>query len=639
MAPASKRPLTPKKRVLPIKCTCEGLYNMIFYNYKKEQTDTHLIHVIMREGKTYKSLRDIVDILNETLEMNLTVRTLTQGTGHYVLQKDRVTANLPCQNTASGYKGTVFVNDVGVHDTLVKYLNASNSTIQNRNNATMENIKKVRINANTLVQMLVKQDTLFQMREGVDPKSIPTEHDIKIGRRTRSTVNKNSNSNPNSSSFGHQVTPIAPKVTGRGSSNDSDLSPLSCLAMLASQANQLPTENGMVIKKKKGHSPYNSEPPLHSSDNRNSEFNSPNSSKSNMYQQQQQQQQQYPVNINNNNNNNNMYPPDQQNYPTQNNNYNDNNNNYNNNNNNNIINNNNYNGNNNYNDNNNSSMQFQPLQPQPYNQSNNMNNNSSNMFQNHVNSNKDRRYNDFRNIENLYDSDQSNQHQNSENMMVDDVIPNPSFRNKNRNSNAGIASNSNKDNNNSNVYKNSLKKENDQQQADQKGGDERKRPRADSENDAFRKSVKTESDEYVANPRINNENSTTSSNSTMPAIRHPNDSPLNVTKYMDLEPRPMSAPANLERSSINESDSDNVNETNEKKKIGLKKSNLEKSLSQSNSPISKKTKGVSKANKRKNNKSKSLDNKKKGAVTKHSKDIENDDFVDENNLKSESIKN
>jgi len=255
MAPASKRPMTPKKRVLPIKCTCEGLYNMIFYNYKKEQTDTHLIHVIMREGKTYKSLRDIVDILNETLEMNLTVRTLTQGTGHYVLQKDRVTANLPCQNTASGYKGTVFVNDIGVHDTLVKYLNASNSTIQNRNNATMENIKKVRINANTLVQMLVKQDTLFQMREGVDPKSIPTEHDIKIGRRSRSTANSrnnaNSSSNPNSGAFGHQVTPIAPKVPARSSgSGDSDLSPLSCLAMLASQANQLPTESEMIIKKK-----------------------------------------------------------------------------------------------------------------------------------------------------------------------------------------------------------------------------------------------------------------------------------------------------------------------------------------------------------------------------------------------------
>jgi len=126
----------------------------------------------------------------------------------------------------------------------------------------------------------------------------------------------------------------------------------------------------------------------------------------------------------------------------------------------------------------------------------------------------------------------------------------------------------------------------------------------------------------------------------MPAIRHPNDSPLNVTKYMDLEPRPMSAPANLERSSINDSDSDNVNEKNEKKKMGLNKSgNLEKSLSQSNSPISKKAKGVSKTTKRKNNKSKSFDNKKKGAITKHNKDIENDDFADENNLKSESIKN
>jgi len=502
MAPASKRPLTPKKRVLPIKCTCEGLYNMIFYNYKKEKTDTHLIHVIMREGKTYKSLRDIVDILNETLEMNLTVRTLTQGTGHYVLQKDRVTANLPCQNTASGYKGTVFVNDIGVHDTLVKYLNASNSTIQNRNNATMENIKKVRINANTLVQMLVKQDSLFQMREGVDPKSIPTEHDIKIGRRSRSTANSrnniNSGSNANSGAFGHQVTPIAPKVPARGGNNDSDLSPLSCLAMLASQANQLPTENGgTVIKKKKGHSPYNSEQMIPASDNRNSEYNAQNSSKPNLY-----QPSPYSNNINNNDNNNsnnNMYPSNQQNYPSQNNNnYN---NNYNNNNNDNNTNNYNNNGNNNYN--NNSSM-YQPMQPQPYNQNNNVqnmindnnskhpmnshhnnmnNNNSSNMFQNSVNSNKDRRYNDYRNMENLYDNDHKNQQQQSDNMMVDDVMPNPSFRNKNRNNN--------------------VKKEN--EQADKKGNDERKRQRADSENDAFRKSIKTESDgEYVANPRISN---------------------------------------------------------------------------------------------------------------------------------------
>lgn len=248
MAPASKRPLTPKKRVLPIKCTCKGMYNMIFYNYKKEKTDTHLIHVIMREGKTYKSLRDIVDILNETLEMNLTVRTLTQGTGHYVLQKDRVTANLPCQNTASGYKGTVFVNDIGVHDTLVKYLNASNSTIQNRNNATIENIKKVRINANTIVQMLVKQDTLFQIREGVDPRSIPTEQDIRIGRRTRSSTNASkNNSHPvateKPATYQHPIAPIAPKVTTTSMRSESDLSPLSCLAMLASQANQLPTEN------------------------------------------------------------------------------------------------------------------------------------------------------------------------------------------------------------------------------------------------------------------------------------------------------------------------------------------------------------------------------------------------------------
>ncbi|ORX82696.1 hypothetical protein BCR32DRAFT_243969 [Anaeromyces robustus] len=405
MAPASKRPLTPKKRVLPIKCTCEGLYNMIFYNYKKEQTNTHLIHVIMREGKTYKSLRDIVDILNETLEMNLTVRTLTQGTGHYVLQKDRVTANLPCQNTASGYKGTVFVNDIGVHDTLVKYLNASNSTIQNRNNATMDNIRKVRINANTLVQMLVKQDTLFQMREGVDPKSIPTEHDIKIGRRSRSTTNsKNANKN-----------------------GDSDLSPLSCLAMLASQANQLPTEDGTIRRKIMSLQNHPDQ------DNRNSEYNTPVSAKSN------------------------------------------------------------------------------------------------------------------------------------------------------------------------------------------NGADERKRQRADSENDAFRKTVKTEVDEYVANPRIND---------NMETIRHPDDNPVNVTTYMDLEPRPMSAPANLERSSINDSDSE-TNELDEKFKESLVKSlNLEKSHSQNNSPVLKKSKNTSKSNKKKG-KSKGFDNKKKNSISKR-KDMEKGDNINEN---------
>eukprot|EP00833_Pecoramyces_ruminatium_P007810 jgi/Orpsp1_1/1181842/evm.model.c7180000078828.1 len=303
MAPASKRPLTPKKRVLPIKCTCEGLYNMIFYNYKKEQTDTHLIHVIMREGKTYKSLRDIVDILNETLEMNLTVRTLTQGTGHYVLQKDRVTANLPCQNTASGYKGTVFVNDIGVHDTLVKYLNASNSTIQNRNNATMDNIKKVRINANTLVQMLVKQDSLFQMREGVDPKSIPTEHDIKIGRRSRSTANKNngSSSTTQSSIAQNNNNNNAPKVASRGNGGDSDLSPLSCLAMLASQANQLPTEDGTNIRKKII-SMQNSGQMVPPPDVRNSEYNTPNSAKPNpIFSQHSQQPSPFPGSNNMNN--------------------------------------------------------------------------------------------------------------------------------------------------------------------------------------------------------------------------------------------------------------------------------------------------------------------------------------------------
>ncbi|KAG4108624.1 hypothetical protein H8356DRAFT_918291 [Neocallimastix lanati (nom. inval.)] len=416
MAPASKRPLTPKKRVLPIKCTCEGLYNMIFYNYKKEQTDTHLIHVIMREGKTYKSLRDIVDILNETLEMNLTVRTLTQGTGHYVLQKDRVTANLPCQNTASGYKGTVFVNDIGVHDTLVKYLNASNSTIQNRNNATMDNIKKVRINANTLVQMLVKQDSLFQMREGFDPKSIPTEHDIKIGRRTRSTANKNNN----------------------GSNGNSDLSPLSCLAMLASQANQLPTEEDINIRKKiisiqnSGH--------MVSPDVRSTEYIAPNSAKSN-----------------------------------------------------------------------------------------------------------------------------------------------PTFS-------------------------------------------QQKRQRSDSENDVFRKSFKTDIDEYVANPRINYE---------MPEVRYLNDDST-ITKYMDLEPRPMSAPANLERSSINESDSESSLEYDENITINLKKNfvNIEKSFSQSNSPILKNNMENGIADKTKN-KSKLMNNKK-GSI-QHDNDIEKDSLSDDNDIFDRTI--
>jgi len=39
-----------------------------------------------------------------------------------------------------------------------------------------------------------------------------------------------------------------------------------------------------------------------------------------------------------------------------------------------------------------------------------------------------------------------------------------------------------------------------------KGNDERKRQRSDSENDVFRKSFKTDIDEYVANPRISNNN-------------------------------------------------------------------------------------------------------------------------------------
>jgi len=126
----------------------------------------------------------------------------------------------------------------------------------------------------------------------------------------------------------------------------------------------------------------------------------------------------------------------------------------------------------------------------------------------------------------------------------------------------------------------------------------------------------------------------------MPAMRHPNDSPLNVTKYMDLEPRPMSAPANLERSSINDSDTENVNE-GEKGKKGLGKStNLEKSLSQNNSPILKNVKGSAKSKRK--NKSKSFDNKKKNSVGKR-KEIEKDELENDNDIlektNSESIKN
>jgi len=45
---------------------------------------------------------------------------------------------------------------------------------------------------------------------------------------------------------------------------------------------------------------------------------------------------------------------------------------------------------------------------------------------------------------------------------------------------------------------------NNEQLIENKGTDERKRQRADSENDTLRKTFKTESDEYVANPRISN---------------------------------------------------------------------------------------------------------------------------------------
>ncbi|ORX55223.1 hypothetical protein BCR36DRAFT_182336, partial [Piromyces finnis] len=172
-----------------------------------------------------------------------------------------------------------------------------------------------------------------------------------------------------------------------------------------------------------------------------------------------------------------------------------------------------------------------------------------------------------------------------------------------------------------------------------KSNDERKRQRADSENDAFRKSIKTEPDEYVANPRIsNNNNNNNNINNTATTIKHPNDNPINITKYMDLEPRPMSAPANLERSCINDSDSENANEANEKGKKGLGKfSNLEKSLSQSNSPTFKNSKNSIKS--RRKSKAKFLDNNKMG---KH-EEIEKDDLTNDNNnfekTNNESIKN
>jgi len=82
----------------------------------------------------------------------------------------------------------------------------------------------------------------------------------------------------NKSTFPNSVTPINPKAASRGNGN-SDLSPLSCLAMLASQANQLPTEEDINIRKKiisiqnSGH--------MVSPDVRSTEYIAPNSAKSN----------------------------------------------------------------------------------------------------------------------------------------------------------------------------------------------------------------------------------------------------------------------------------------------------------------------------------------------------------------------
>eukprot|EP00833_Pecoramyces_ruminatium_P015735 jgi/Orpsp1_1/1189767/evm.model.d7180000074317.1 len=299
------------------------------------------------------------------------------------------------------------------------------------------------------------------------------------------------------------------------------------------------------------------------------------------------------------------------------------------------MNNNNNNNNNNNGNNNNNNMNNMNM--------NNINNHPGNMFQNSMNHNKERRYSDFRNGDNLYsnNNNQYNQNQNSDNMMVDDVIPNPSFRSKNRNNNVGIISNNINHNNttnnsNNNLYKINFLKDNEQQQSEHKGADERKRQRADSENDAFRKSFKTESDEYVANPRINHDYN-------MSEMKYQNENSATVTKYMDLEPRPMSAPANLERSSINESDSENSVEFDEKIKINLSKkaAGIEKSLSQSNSPILKNSKGNGKGNKKKN-KSKLMDNKKKNSIKRNNKDIEKD-LANENDIfdktTGESIKN
>ncbi|OUM65919.1 hypothetical protein PIROE2DRAFT_6990, partial [Piromyces sp. E2] len=145
---------------------------MEFQYIENPQIKRHLPFNLKKDEIIYKSLNDIVEILNEALDMKITVRTLTQGTGHYVLQKDRVVDFLPCCKSTK-YRGTIFVNDIGFRDTLVKYLNTSNSTIQTRSNATMENIIKVRINSNTLIQMLDHMDGIFEITKGVTINDIP----------------------------------------------------------------------------------------------------------------------------------------------------------------------------------------------------------------------------------------------------------------------------------------------------------------------------------------------------------------------------------------------------------------------------------------------------------------------------------
>ena len=121
----------------------------------------------------------------------------------------------------------------------------------------------------------------------------------------------------------------------------------------------------------------------------------------------------------------------------------------------------------------------------------------------------------------------------------------------------------------------------------------------------------------------------------MPEVRYLNDDST-ITKYMDLEPRPMSAPANLERSSINESDSESSLEYDENITINLKKNfvNIEKSFSQSNSPILKNNMENGIADKTKN-KSKLMNNKK-GSI-QHDNDIEKDSLSNENDIFDRTI--